>query len=99
MCALFLLLYFQLSELNTAGIAPMIEICPSTSFYMMGLKSFSDHPHIRRLLSLHYPFSLNTDDSGIFNTTITKEILHMKSAIRLTIYDIAYSEGNPLCQN
>ena len=59
----------------------------------MGLRSFADHPHIRRLQSLHYPYSLNTDDSGIFNTTITQEIFHMKNAIQLSILDIAQTQG------
>lgn len=40
-----------------------------------------------------YPYSLNTDDSGIFNSTITKEILHMYYAIEMSLSDIVISLG------
>lgn len=60
----------------------------------MNLQSFSDHPHIRKLMAMNYPFSINTDDFGIFDTTITSEILHMTHAIELSLNDILAMEGN-----
>ena len=73
----------------------MIEICPTTSYYLLGLKSFSDHPHIRKLIKHSYPFSINTDDSGLFSTSLTKEITHMFDAIDdLTIFQLLEMEGN-----
>jgi len=66
----------------------LIEICPTTSYYLLGLTSYANHPHIRKLLSLQYPISLHTDDSGIMSTTLTKEIEHMQIAIELSLQDL-----------
>jgi hypothetical protein len=84
-------------QLKGEGTAPLIEICPSTSYYLLGLRSYSDHPHIRKLLKSSYPFSLNTDDSGIFSTTISSEIQHMFYAVGMDIGDIIRSEGIIFC--
>jgi adenosine deaminase len=75
-------------ELKQAGKAIMVEICPSTSFFVLNLRSFSDHPFIRKFHSMHQPLSLNTDDTAIFNTTLTKEILHMMHALHWQPKDI-----------
>jgi adenosine deaminase len=72
---------------------PLIEICPSTSYFVLNLSSFADHPYIRKYHSLHYPFSLYTDDTAIFNTTITQEILHMKNALDWTMADVIQIQG------
>lgn len=66
---------------QTQNKAIMIEICPSTSFFVLNLRSYADHPYIRKFYSMHQPISLNTDDTAIFNTTLTKEILHMMYAL------------------
>ena len=87
----------QLKDLQAQGQPPLIEICPSTAFTLMGLKSFADHPHIRKLASLRYPFSLATDDSGIFNTDITSEIKHMASAIEFNLSDLILIQGMLIC--
>lgn len=81
----------RLLSLKTSnGKVPMVEICPTTAFFLLGLHSYADHPHVRRLLSWGYPLSLNTDDSGVFNTTLTQEILHIKYAINLSLEDIIF---------
>jgi len=68
--------------------APAVEVCPTSNFITLGLSSYADHPHIRKLLSLNYPISIHTDDSGIFNTTLTKEFLHILHALNLKVFDI-----------
>eukprot|EP01031_Cornospumella_fuschlensis_P025678 gene25677-31011_t len=67
---------------------PLIEICPSTAYYLLGLHSYADHPHLRKFMSLHYPVSINTDDSGIFSTTLTQEILHVVLGMDVSLADI-----------
>lgn len=71
----------KLFSLRQEGHAIQVEICPSTSFFVLHLPSFADHPYIRKFLSMGHPFSINTDDSAIFNTTLTREILHMAHAL------------------
>jgi adenosine deaminase len=39
---------------------------------MDGLKR---HPQLEKWIDMRYPFSINTDDSGIFCTNLTKEYL------------------------
>jgi adenosine deaminase len=36
------------------------------------LASHSQHPTLERFLAAGYPFSLNTDDAGVFSTTCSK---------------------------
>lgn len=79
--------------MKEAGAAPLIEICPSTSFFVLDLRSFADHPYLRKFRSMNYPVSINTDDSTIFNSTITKEILHMKSALDWSLADVVDIQG------
>lgn len=45
---------------------------------------------------MHHPISLNTDDTAIFNTTLTKEILHMMFALDWQPRDIALIEARAL---
>ena len=33
------------------------------------------HPHLKKWVESKYPISINTDDSGIFCTTLTKEYM------------------------
>lgn len=67
---------------------PAIEVCPTSNYITLGLSSYADHPHVRKLLSLNYPISIHTDDSGIFNTTLTKEFLHIMHALNLNLLDV-----------
>lgn len=74
----------------------MVEICPSTSLFVLHLRSYADHPFIRKFHSMHHPISLNTDDTAIFNTTLTKEILHMMFSLDWQSRDIALMEARAL---
>lgn len=75
-------------RLKAAGRAPPIEICPTSNFMTLNLKSYADHPQFRRLFALDYPISINTDDRGIFATSMTEELLHVKNAFSLSVVDI-----------
>lgn len=83
-------------QLKEQGRAPAIEVCPTTAFFLLGLQSYADHPHLRKLLALHYPFSINTDDSGIFSTNITTEISHVMLAFDLNLPDIVRITGQSI---
>ncbi len=80
--------FSQLLKLKHEGQAPPIEICPSSNYYTLGLKSYADHPQLRKLLALGYPVSINTDDRGIFGTSMTDELLHVSRAFGLSVADI-----------
>lgn len=82
--------------LKQAGKCILIEICPSTSYFVLNLRSYADHPYIRKFYSMHQPISLNTDDIAIFNTTLTKEILHMMYALDWTVRDIVSIQAHSL---
>lgn len=69
------------------GTAPALEVCPTSNLITLRLKSYADHPHIRRLMAMDYPLSINTDDAGIFNTSLSKELLHMVTSLKLKVVD------------
>eukprot|EP01034_Spumella_vulgaris_P028869 gene28869-35811_t len=78
----------QLLAMKHEGRAPPIEICPTSNYFTLGLKSYSDHPQLHNLLRLGYPISINTDDRGIFDTSLTAELLHVKNSFRLSVAEI-----------
>lgn len=42
---------------------------------------------------MRYPISINTDDRGIFDSSLTKELLHVKDAMALDLADIVQILG------
>jgi len=50
-----------------------IEICPSSNFKTLGLNCHSEHPTVKQWLDSGYPFSINTDDTGVFGTSLSRE--------------------------
>ena len=84
-------------EMHNKHEAPAIEICPTSNLITLGLKSYSQHPHIKKWLDLNYPISLNTDDRGVFNTTLTQELLHVQKSMGLDIADIVKILGKCCC--
>lgn len=89
----FVYMFFQLMLLKDKKEAPGIEICPTSNLITLGLKSYAEHPFLRDWLKLQYPISINTDDRGIFNTTLTKELLYVKDAIGLDLADMVQILG------
>lgn len=87
----------QLIKLKASGRAPPIEICPTSNYFTLNLKSYADHPQFRRLFSMDYPISINTDDRGIFATSLTDELLHVKNAFGLSVVDIIEILGRCHC--
>lgn len=48
---------------------------------------------MRTWLDLRYPISINTDDRGIFDSSLTQELLHVKDAMQLDLADIVQILG------
>jgi hypothetical protein len=72
-------------QLKNENKAPAIEICPTSNFFTLKLDSHAQHPLIAKLNLMKYPFSINTDDSGIFSTSISKELLHLHTSFNFDI--------------
>lgn len=80
-------------RLKSEGRAPPIEVCPTSNLVTLGLGSHADHPSLRRLLAMGYPLSINTDDRGIFATSLTAELLHVRRSFGLSVPEIVLIIG------
>ncbi|KAI2497067.1 Adenosine/AMP deaminase [Fragilaria crotonensis] len=70
-----------------------VETCPTsnvmtlelaTSFHGHLVEGLKAHPQMEHWLSTDYPFSVSTDDSGVFNTNPSKELLLLSLAWNLS---------------
>ena len=75
------------------GPAPAIEICPTSNLITLGLSSYAEHPYLRTWLDLQYPISINTDDRGIFDSSLTLQLLYVKDAMKLDLADLVQILG------
>lgn len=80
-------------RLKHQQLGPQIEVCPTSNFHTLGLKSFSEHPLLPLLWSTSYPVSINTDDRGIFNTSLTEEWIIVKNALELDLASVVHMIG------
>lgn len=74
-----------------------IETCPTSNVMTLELATnFSGnlieglkcHPRLQHWLDTNYPISVSTDDSGVFHTDPTKELLLLAMAYNLSEEDI-----------
>ena len=63
-----------------------IEMCPTSNKFTMYLKDYKDHHFIRYFKTKH-PVSLCTDDTVVFNTTISEEYFRIFQAFGMTVED------------
>jgi adenosine deaminase len=77
----------HLSVLEKAPIP--IEVCPTGNMITLEIDSLKEHPVLRRCLQRGYPISLNTDDSVLFGTTLSKEYYRVARAFRLSRKEVA----------
>lgn len=83
-----------------------IECCLSSNVLCGSVKSFEDH-HFLTFWNLEYPVCICTDDFGVFNTSLTKEIkicaetskLNQKDVIKLCLNTVQYSFANETEKN
>lgn len=52
-----------------------LELCPTSNLLTLHLPSFAFHPQCDFWLDSNYPVAICTDDSGVFNVTLTDELL------------------------
>ena len=71
-----------------------IEICPTSNTMNLELNDLSEHPKLGIWLKNNYPISFNTDDSVLFNTTLTKEYYNVAKTFNLNEFEI-----EQLCRN
>jgi hypothetical protein len=50
-----------------------VELCPTSNLKTLGLRNLADHPTAKTWLESGHPFSVNTDDSGVFATSSSEE--------------------------
>ena len=76
-----------------------VEACPTsnvmtlelaTSFHGHLVEGLRAHPQMEHWLSTDYPFSVSTDDSGVFNTNPSKELLLLSMAWNLSPADLKH---------
>ena len=65
-----------------------IEICPTSNTRNLQLSDLSEHPTLQTWLHKQYPISLNTDDSVLFNTTLTNEYYKVAKTFNLSDEDV-----------
>lgn len=72
-------------EVRRRGVA--IEVCPTSNVRTRAVPSFSAHP-ARALLSAGVPISLNTDDPGLFDVTLSSELEVAVQSMGFTIEEV-----------
>jgi adenosine deaminase len=69
-----------------------IECCPTSNTMTLDfalhhegslIDGIKMHPHLTKWIDLKYPISINTDDSGVFCTNLTKEMMLVAKAFDL----------------
>lgn len=75
-----------------------IECCPTSNVMTLELathhgdsllEGLKNHPQLDKWIKSSYPFSINTDDAGIFCTNLTKEYLLVAKVFELNENDLA----------
>lgn len=61
-----------------------VEVCITSNLVTESVNSTASHPVITHLLPTRHPFCLCTDDSGVFNTTLSDEYARLTSAANLS---------------
>ena len=75
-----------------------VECCPTSNVMTLSLQAqhrgdvaqgLRRHPMLERWLEIGYPISISTDDSGVFDTDSTKELLVLAEAMGIDEWQIA----------
>jgi adenosine deaminase len=61
-----------------------IEICPTSNFLTLHLPTLQHHPTLEPWLRAGWPVSICTDDSGVFNVTLSGELERVAAACDLS---------------
>jgi adenosine deaminase len=60
-----------------------IEICPTSNAMTLHLPSFEHHPLMEKWIQEKHPVAICTDDSGVFNVTLSEELMMLAKEYRL----------------
>ncbi|CAG9839468.1 unnamed protein product [Diabrotica balteata] len=69
-----------------------LECCLTSNVLSESVEHYGEH-HIQKWIDLRLPFSINTDDKGVFATTLSKEYEHVLRHFKLTpqeLWNISY---------
>jgi adenosine deaminase len=61
-----------------------IEVCPTSNSLTLSLPGLQHHPTLSPWLERDYPFSICTDDSGVFGVTLSQEYATVASTFGLS---------------
>ena len=65
-----------------------LEIAPTSNYFSLGLEKYENHPTLGTLIEKTYPFVICSDDTGVFDTTLSEEFRHVHMAYNLTPADL-----------
>lgn len=71
-----------------------VELCPTSNVKTLQLAALEEHPTAAEWISRQHPFNLNTDDSGVFNTTLSEEYHKFARAFNLSDEELAKLASN-----
>ncbi|CBJ34009.1 conserved unknown protein [Ectocarpus siliculosus] len=57
-----------------------IEVCPTSNLLTLALSHHGEHPTVQGWIEAGYPFGVNTDDSGVFDTDLATEFAHLATS-------------------
>jgi len=60
-----------------------LELCPTSNSLTLHLPTLEHHPLLVTWLESKYPMAICTDDSGVFNITLSQELIKVASAFQL----------------
>ena len=66
-----------------------IELCPTSNELTLHLPALHHHPTLAPWIEHDYPFSICTDDSGVFNVTLSSEYLKVAESFELGLPQMA----------
>ena len=66
-----------------------LELCPTSNTLTLHLPNFSFHPQTQCWLQNGYPLAICTDDSGVFNVTLTDELVLVSKTHNLSLRQAA----------
>jgi adenosine deaminase len=67
-----------------------VEICPTSNKMTLCLECLAHHPIAKHLINGNHPISINTDDSGVFNTDSSTEYFTFACAMGIGQSKIAH---------